>query len=478
MRTKTIATLGPASANYETMMKMVHYGVRIFRLNFSHSNADDFKPVVELIRRVEYDSDTPLTAMGDLCGPKTRVGEIEDSPLQVAQGDECWLGLPVMQDKAKGTFIPLDFPELLIGLEVGMPVSLADGMLQFEVIRIVEQDKLYELKAKNANMLTSNKGVTFPGKFHPLPAMTDKDRMDVKGGMEIGMDAFALSFVQTAQDILDLKEEIAKYGRWVPVVAKLERQNAVDNLDKILEVADAVMVARGDLGLECTLQSMPVIQKRIIRAARHAQKACIVATQMLLSMVKNPVPTRAETTDVANAILDGADCVMLSEETAIGENPVECVKFIQQVSNEAEEYFLERVRGPYMPAPKSSPDKYMAYCATLMADQAEAEAIVSHSMSGRTARLLSSRRPARPIYCVTGRPEIVRYMSFFWGVRAHLSNMETGTHMQRVERYVAENDEFTVGKSVVMTSGEALTGSEGIHTNQLKIYSKNVCYLL
>ena len=201
------------------------------------------------------------------------------------------------------------------------------------------------------------------------------------------MDAVAISFVQNAADVVQTKDEIKRHGVWAPVVSKLERQNAVDNLDEILAVTDAVMVARGDLGLECPIPQLPIMQKKIIRACRHAQRPVIVATQMLLSMVKNPIPTRAESTDVANAILDGADCVMLSEETAVGDYAVEAVKVMQQISENALEYYLERIQAPYAPKREKNPRKFVAYSACLLAENLEAKAILCHTVSGANARL-------------------------------------------------------------------------------------------
>lgn len=473
MRTKIIATLGPASTNYETMKAMAERGARIFRLNFSHADAAAFVPAVELIRKLEADLGYPLTAMGDLCGPKTRVGEVEGSPLTVERGQTVTLGLPDTEAKAEHKpFIPLDIPWLLEGVAEGMPVSLSDGMLQFTVTRVIEKDKCVELLAGNSGMLTSKKGIAFPGKHHTVAALQPKDIKDLHEGLDIGVDAFALSFVQTAQDIKDIQAEIKKHGTWVPVMAKLERQNAVDNLDDILKYTDAVMVARGDLGLECPMSQVPVIQKRIIRACRHAQKACVVATQMLLSMVKNPIPTRAESTDVANAILDGADGVMLSEETAMGSYPVEAVGFMNEVAGHAEDYFLERVQGPYAPKKEKNPAKYLAYAATLMADNTESKAVVCHSTSGATARLLSSRRPAPDTYCLTTDERVLRYMNFFWGVKPRPSDGSIESHLERVERFVAASDEFKKGDSVVLTSGQPTPGQTESHTNQIKIYYK------
>ena len=473
MRIKTVATLGPASSSYETMKALAENGVRIFRLNFSHSAAADFVPVVNQIRQIEAELGFPLTIMGDLCGPKIRIGKIATSPMQVVKGEYMYLGLPEMVQKVDvERFIPLDFPELLEGLECNMPVSLSDGMLCFYVCEVLVKDKLFKLEAKNSNILTSNKGIAFPGKFHPMPALTAKDRKDLSEGIDIGLDAVALSFVQNKGDIEDIKEQIAQKGVWLPVIAKIERKSAVDQIESILELADGIMIARGDLGLECPTASLPIIQKKILRACRHAQKPAIVATQMLLSMVKNPVPTRAETTDVANAILDGTDCVMLSEETAIGNYPVEAVRLIQDIARYAEEYFLERTEGPYKPKKEKNPAKYMAYAACLIADNVESEALVCHSSSGCTAKMLSSRRPEQPIYALTPKEEVVDYLNFYWGVQPRLVDTEISSHVERLENFVQTSDIFHKGKSVVMTAGQPTPGQELTSTNEIKVYFK------
>ncbi len=473
MRTKIVATLGPASNNYETMKAMVEYGARIFRLNFSHSDAATFKPTVELIRKVEADTGIPITVMGDLCGPKIRIGEVAGSPVQVKRGDTLVLGLPDQAAKAgEHVFVPLDMAELLVGLDVGMPVSLSDGMLQFTVTNVLKVDKCFEMVAKNSGVLTSKKGIAFPGKFHPMPALTDKDRKDLHEGMDIGLDAVALSFVQTVDDLRDIKAEIERHGRWIPVVAKIERQNAVDNIQDILKLADVIMVARGDLGLECPLSAVPVIQKKIIRACRHAQKGVIVATQMLLSMVNNPLPTRAEAADVANAMLDGADCVMLSEETAMGSYPVEAVKFISEIASEAEPYYIERMKGPFAPKAEKNPAKYLAYAACLLAENTEAKGLVPHSCSGATARLLSSRRPAQAIHAITCDTPVQKQLNFFWGVVPHIGDQSLKSHVARAERFVQHSHLFAPGEAVVITAGQPTPGQSATHTNELKIYYK------
>ncbi|MHC1791555.1 pyruvate kinase [Solidesulfovibrio sp.] len=478
MLTKIVATLGPASLAPDTMREMVRHGVRIFRLNFSHADAAYFEPIVKTIRSLESEFGVPLTAMADLCGPKTRIGEVTQSPRTVGKGEALLLGLPDERpDPARDerVFVSLDVPELLAGLRVGMPVNLSDGLLQFHVTREIKADRLYEIEAQNAGLLSSNKGIAFPGKHHPMPALTPKDVKDLHEGLDVGVDAVAISFVQNAADVVQTKDEIKRHGVWAPVVSKLERQNAVDNLDAILAVTDAVMVARGDLGLECPIPQLPIIQKKIIRACRHAQRPVIVATQMLLSMVKNPIPTRAESTDVANAILDGADCVMLSEETAVGDHVVETVKVMREISDNALDYYLERIQAPYAPKREKNPRKYVAYAACLIADNLESKAIMCHTVSGTNARLTSSRRPRQHIYAMTPDPRVMRFLNFAWGVKPRL--IEAGQngeadYLERVEAFVNECPDFAAGEPVVITAGRPTPGSDAPGTNEIKIYCK------
>ncbi|UZP67573.1 pyruvate kinase [Desulfovibrio mangrovi] len=473
MKTKIIATLGPASANKDIMRAMVENGVRIFRLNFSHSNADGFVQALGLIRDLEQELDMPLTAMGDLCGPKTRIGAIAESPKRITKGEPVLLGLPAEEASANGkVFLPLDFPELLIGLEEGMRVVLADGLLQFKVAKVLVKDRLFELEAGNEGTLTSNKGITFPGKFHPVAALTEKDRKDVREGLALGLDAFAMSFVQTAQDIRDLIDEMEHCGKRVPIIAKIERQNAVDNLESLLELADGLMVARGDLALECPLAEVPTIQKRIIRACRHAQKPVIVATQMMLSMVNNVVPTRAEASDVTNAMVDGADCVMLSEETAIGANPLEVVKTIREISVSAEGYFHERAQTPWMPREGSNNGKHMAYASCLLAQNFNSRALVCHTESGLTARNISSRRPLHDVFALSPNISTVKALNFAWGITPVLCTEEEARHTTRLKNFVLGSPKFDNGDVVVLSTHSADLRLPEPRTNKIEVFQK------
>ncbi len=474
MRTKIVATVGPATKSLETMRDLVDAGVRVFRLNFSHSGAKAFVPVIRNIRALERETGLALTVMADLSGPKLRIGEVDGSPLNIQKGGLAYLGLPGRgsEKPADGPFISLDRPELLAGLALGMPVNLSDGMLQFSVTRVLVPDELFELTALNPGLLTSHKGIVFPGKSIAIPALTAKDRADIQEALDVGIDACALSFVQTAQDVRDLKAEIEARRLWIPIIVKLERQQAVDNLESILDVADAVMVARGDLGQECPLSKLPIIQKQIIQACRLRDKPVIVATQMLLSMVSNPLPTRAETTDVANAILDGADCVMLSEETAIGRWPVEAVRAMRDIAEQAEAYALAQAAGPLRPQVEGDPERTLAYCACLLAEQTGAQHLVCHTRSGTTAQRVSGRRPRQPIHALTPGREALGLLNFSWGVIPHKVATKPESHLGRCQQFVDRSNLVSQGECVVITAGEPTPGRRDLHTNQVKVYFK------
>ena len=359
MRSKIIVTLGPASNTKETIGDLVEAGARIFRLNFSHGGREGFVKLVAMIRELEEETGETLSILQDLSGPKIRTCDIGRGTLEVTKGAEVLLGVPGQEEGREEMIICLDQPEILRNLKVGDTVALSDGMLRFKVTELLN-DLLVRMEAINMGIAPPRKGISFPGKSTTLQALTAKDKADLEVGLELGVDMVAMSYVQTGDDIARLKSLMRQFGRVLPVVAKLERPQAIQNLDRIIEEADGIMVARGDLGLECDLPSLPAMQKRIIRACNAAGKPVIVATQMLLSMVSSPMPTRAETTDVANAILDGADCVMLSEETAIGRYPAETVRYMGEIGAQAEAYHFEgqrsQARGPGLSgAPRQVP---------------------------------------------------------------------------------------------------------------------------
>lgn len=473
MKTKIIATVGPASNSREVLGKLVEAGVRIFRLNFSHGDSSMFVDLIRLIRELEIVYKIPLTILQDLSGPKIRIGNLkDDATLNIQQGDSLLLG-PTALYRDDLPYIPFDHETILSELEVGDKLVLADGTLQFKV-KAITADHIFELEANNSGIVTSRKGLALPGKSINVPALTEKDKKDLRDGLDLGVDAVALSFVQTPEDIREAKAIIREHGkRDIPVIAKLERRNAVDRLDAILEEVDIIMVARGDLGIECPLAELPTMQKRIIRACNRASKPVIVATQMLLSMVNSPSPTRAETTDVANAVLDGADCVMLSEETAMGKFPVETVRFMNEITTKAEELLIETQHVKEPDSDRSIAD-FLAYAACLLAEKTKAKAMVAHSMSGAAARLLSSRRPSQTVYALTPDETVLKALNFSWGVLPNQvgDSAEIG-HLSRAERFVASSSMFNEGDDIVITAGQPTSArAQQKGTNMVKIYRK------
>ena len=492
MRTKIIATIGPASNKKEILKKFIAEGVRIFRLNFSHGSAPDFAQLIKTIRALEADLGKPLTILQDLAGPKIRIGQLANDSIAINRGQKVLFGLgasaSLKQPKAspsarKGQqqesrpapnsclpLNPFNNKTILQRLELGDKLDLADGALQLEVCGRLN-DFLLELKAQNSGVITSRKGVALPGKPIDLPALTPQDRKNLLDGLKLGVDAVALSYVQTAQDILQARKIIKKAGRNIPIIAKLERAIAIDRLDEILAATDMVMVARGDLGVECPLEDLPAAQKHIIRACNQAARPVIVATQMLLSMVRSPKPTRAEVTDVANAVLDGADCLMLSEETAVGAYPVECVRYMGKIASNAEGLLFS---DDFLIKPMEHhgvPD-FLAYCACLLAEKSNAHALVAHSSSGATARLLSVRQPRHPIYALTPCQEVVHALNFCWGVRPCLVPDQSLRQLERVENFIENNHLFTKGQAFVITAGQPKQEKTSSPTNLVKIYIK------
>lgn len=473
MRTKIVATIGPASNSRETIAQMAEAGVSIFRLNFSHGNFDFFKDVIAHIREVEKECGRPLTVMQDLPGPKIRVGILPEGKITLRCGDKAILGRE-RRDKEDLPFIPFDHPSILAALNIGDTLVLADGGLEFRVEEKLESER-FSLVALESGTIYSRKGLALPGKALALPAITEQDREKIAMGVELGVDAVAISFVQTVEDVLQLKALLHAYGRDdVPVVAKLERQNAaVENLEEIVQATDIVMVARGDLGVECPMPELPALQKHIIHTCNRAGKPVIVATQMLLSMVNSLLPTRAEVTDVANAVLDGADCVMLSEETAAGNHPVEAVNYMRKITDEAEKYLLTTHK---LNRPEDATDtsRFLAYTACLLANSTDACAIVAHSVTGGAARMLAECRPQQTIYALTPNTVVERALNFVWGVQPFFlpSGDSSISHLRRVQSFIAASNRFPSGKDVVITAGEYAAGEKIRRTNLVKIYHK------
>ena len=410
-RTKVVATLGPASSTPEVLGGMVEAGLDVVRLNFSHGETADHQARFELVRSVATERNRNLAILVDLQGPKIRVGLVDDDGVKLDRGQEVVLVAGV--DRAEEPEVPVVYPALADDVGPGDQVLLDDGAIG---LRVVDVDgKRVRCRVERPGVVKSRKGVNLPGVAVSAASLTAKDRADVVTAVEAGADYLALSFVRKPDDVADAKQAIAEAGGDIPVVAKLERPEAIDCLDEILEVADAVMVARGDLGVELAVEQVPPIQKHIIARANSLGVPVITATQMLESMVASPRPTRAEASDVANAIFDGTDAVMLSQETAIGQYPVEAVATMARIAREAE-------ATPYLAAPPppavGALDVPATVCraAVQIATDLGCTAIVAFTETGASARYVSRFRPRTPILGLTTSEAARRRMALYWGV--------------------------------------------------------------
>jgi pyruvate kinase len=461
---KIVATLGPASDERQTIQALFDAGADVFRLNFSHGTHEDHKRRLDLIRDVERESGRPIGVLLDLQGPKLRIGTFPDGPVNLAEGKAFRLDLDT-KTPGSATRVALPHPEIFAALETGTDLLLDDGRLR---LRVEKFGKDYaETRVVNGGKLSDRKGVNVPGVVLPLSAMTAKDRADLDYGLTLGIDWVALSFVQRAQDITEARAII---GERAGIVAKLEKPAAIASLDAIVAETDAVMVARGDLGVEMPAEQVPSIQKRIIRACRRAGKPVIVATQMLESMVTAPVPTRAEASDVATAIYEGADAVMLSAESASGRYPVEAVKMMSSIIAHTES------DPNYRTAIDSSRAEPLARTADAIGcamrditGLLNAAATVAYTSSGYSALRMARERPRAPIIGMTPRLATARRLALAWGVHAVLCHEVVDVpEMSELACRTALKEGFgTSGQTIVISAGMPF-GTSGT-TNLLRI---------
>lgn len=409
-RTKIVCTIGPTCWDEEILRKLIKNGMDVARLNFSHGTHDSHKEVFYRIRKLAKEEGIPVAIMQDLCGPKIRLGVIPNGPIKLEDGQE--VALTSEEVEGTGDRLHVSYPHLVKDLKIDEPVLIDDGIVQLRVKRIVDVDVICKVIA--GGDISSHKGVNLPASNLRVTSPTEKDIDDVKFGMELGVDYVALSFVRTNEDIRRLKEILDDSKRFIPVVAKIEKREAVTNLDKILASADAAMVARGDLGAEIPIERVPHIQKEIIRKCNMLSKPVITATQMLDSMIRNPIPTRAEVTDVANAILDGTDAVMLSGETAAGKYPIRAIQNMDRIARESEKYLASRTKVEVINHHDVVDSISLATCQ--IACELDAKAILILTDSGRTARLVSRYKPDMPILAITHNDDTVRRLMLSWGV--------------------------------------------------------------
>jgi pyruvate kinase len=424
-RTKIVATIGPASDSEEMLRRLIDAGMDVARLNFSHRPAEQAKPLVERIRSVADQMGVFVGILGDLRGPRIRVGEMEGGSIDLQHGNKITL----TADKIVGTpdKIAMSFKGLCRDVIPGSILLLDDGNIELQVIDIKPSGEIL-CEITRGGALKSNKGINLKNRLVSLPSLTTKDYADLDFAVEEQLDFLALSFVQSSSDVRFLKQALAERGASIPVIAKIERQNALDDIENIVRECYGVMVARGDLALEMSFEDIPIAQKRIISVCRDAGIPVITATQMLESMIAFHKPTRAEATDVANAILDGTDAVMLSAESAVGKFPVEAVATMATIAARAEAAW----RSGELPKPPAIPDKgdlesAVAYAVYSIAKSVSAKAIIAATSSGGTPRRVACHRPKMPILALCSTSEACRRLALSWGVEPILVEPLSGT---------------------------------------------------
>ncbi len=463
-RAKIVATLGPATSSYENIRAIIDAGVDVARMNLSHGSHAVHEEVFANVRKAAEDSGRAVAVMIDLQGPKIRLGRFENGPHELAVGDI----FRITTDDILGTkeIVGTTFKGLPQDVSPGDFLLIDDGKVK---VRVVETDgTVVTTEVVVAGPVSNNKGINLPGVAVNVPALSEKDEDDLRWGLQLGADLIALSFVRNADDVQRVHKIMAEEGRRIPVIAKIEKPQAVDHLEGIIDAFDAIMVARGDLGVELPLEAVPIVQKRTIELARRMAKPVIVATQMLESMIGSPVPTRAETSDVANAILDGADAVMLSGETSVGEYPVITVQTMARIVASTEDHGLERI--PPLGTKPRTQGGAMTLAAAEVADFVDAKYVCVFTESGDSARRMSRLRFRIPMKAFTPDPAIRRRMALIWGIESFVTDRVTHTDAMyaQVDTVLLEQGLAEAGDKVVVISGSppGVAGS----TNDVRVH--------
>ncbi|WP_027421456.1 pyruvate kinase [Crocinitomix catalasitica] len=435
-KTKIVATMGPAStSSIEILKQMIIEGVNVCRLNFSHGSHEDHKRTIEMIREINKESEYDVSILADLQGPKIRIGEVENNGIELVDGEN----LTITTNECIGTKdkVYLTYQEFPLDVSVGDKVLMDDGKLQLEVTATNRKDKV-ETRIVHGGILSSKKGVNLPNTKISLPCITPKDSADLAFALANQVDWVGLSFVRSARDIIELKHIIRNAQSHAKVVAKIEKPEAIDDIEDIIIATDAIMVARGDLGVEVPMETVPNLQKMMIKICRKFAKPIIVATQMMESMITNFTPTRAEVNDVANAVLDGTDAVMLSGETSVGKYPIEVIRAMTKIVNEVEKndeiYHKEEL-------PEKNQDRFITdsvcFNATRLAQRVEAKGIITMTFSGYTAYKISSQRPKCSTFVFTENRQLLTQLNLLWGVQAfYYDKMVSTDHTISDSKYI------------------------------------------
>jgi len=468
--TKIVATIGPASNSYENLLDLVRAGVDVFRLNFSHGTHADHLEVINHISTINERNNINLAILADLQGPKLRVGKIKDNALDLQDGDVItFVNEPCMGTKDA---IYMSYDQFAEDVKVGEKVLVDDGKLEFEVIETNKKDQV-KLKTLFGGVLSSNKGVNLPNTKISLPSMTEKDERDLEFILtQSAVNWIALSFVRHPKDLKELRAKIEGAGHQAKIIAKIEKPEAIERIDKIIKNSNAIMVARGDLGIEVPMQKLPRIQKMIIKKCIQRARPVIVATQMMDSMITSPSPTRAEVTDVANAVLDGADAVMLSGETSVGKHPALVVREMNKIIEETEKIYWPDIKNKRpKPNEKSATFRSDVICfrAAQVAEDIKAKAIIGMTVSGYTGFRLSSFRPNSKIYIFSNQQGILSTLNLCWGTRCYFYDKYTTTDetIDDVIEILKEGGRINSGDFVVNTASMPL--EKRSTTNTIKV---------
>ena len=466
-KTKIVATLGPASSDKEILRKMFQSGLNVCRLNFSHGSYEDHAAVVKQIRELNEETGFNVAILADLQGPKIRAHEMENNGVELINGSE----VEIVTEKVMGTStkFSINYPDLPADVNPGERILLDDGKLVLEVLSTDGKSSI-KVKVVHGGVLSSKKGVNFPNTKISMHCLTPKDHLDLQFAMEQDVDWIGLSFVRSARDIIELKHIISNEKKKAKVIAKIEKPEAIEDIDEIIKEADGLMVARGDLGVEIPYQNVPVIQKMLIKKSVRYAKPIIVATQMMESMITNISPTRAEVNDVANAVLDGADAVMLSGETSVGKHPVEVIQTMAKIVEE-----MEKFEGIYNKEelPQKDHTRFITdsicFNACRLSQRVEASAILTMSFSGYTAYKVASQRPKAPIFVFTSNKNILTQLNLVWGVHAFYYDKHISTdHTIADIKYLLKQEELLKDGDLVINIASIPLEDRG-SSNMLKL---------
>ena len=467
-KTKIVATVGPASRNKETLIELIKAGANVFRLNFSHGSHEDHQKVIEMMAEINTEMGTHVALLQDLQGPKIRVNKVENDGVEIHEGEQ----LIITTEEIVGTAqkVSTSYKGIVNDAKAGDTILIDDGNLELKVNHI-EGNNVFT-QVIHGGILKSRKGINLPNTNVSAPSLTEKDQEDLEFGLQFDLEWVALSFVRKASDIIELKEKIKASGKNTKVVAKIEKPEAIKNIDEIIEVTDAIMVARGDLGVEIPMQDVPLLQKKIVKKCNIAGKPVIIATQMMESMIENPRPTRAETNDVANAVMDGADALMLSAESASGKYPVHAVRRMSQTIAAVEEQSSSIYNKFYDEDFKSVTqlNDLLVRAACKLGEFVNAKALVGMTKSGYTAFQLSKHRPKSDIFIFTNKKHLLRQLNLVWGVKCFYYDKtenidDTLEHMQSM----LEKDGLVVKGDILINTASMPSHWSG-HTNMMKVH--------